>query len=1008
MIKYTTSNLFKLGNQHIKIAFLFLFLLSGFTGLIYESIWTHYLKLIFGHAAYAQSLVLSIFMGGLALGAYLISKLGSEIKKPLLAYALIEAVIGVFALFFHEIFIFSQDILFKHLAPNIDSNFIFTTLKWLLGILLILPQSILLGTTFPLISNGLIKLTPHTPGKNISLLYFNNSIGAAIGALVSGFVLIQLFGLPGTILTAGLINISIALIAILLIRYIPVTTDSKGTTSQEIIRGNFYYLMLGTAFFTGVASFFYEIAWIRMLTLVLGATTHAFELMISAFVLGLALGSFWIRKRIDKIKSPTTFLAYIQILMAAFALLTLVFYGNLFDLMEYVLKVIQRTSDSYSIFIFINHFMALIIMLPATFFAGMTLPLITNILLKKHDNKKVIGHVYASNTLGAIIGIIIAMNILLPLTGTKGLVSLGALIDLTVGISLLGYFYYKKQDKKLRLQFILASTFSLMFFQIIFHTSTFDPLKTSSGVFRTGIAKHAEGSKVLFHQDGKLSTVDVIESPTGYVLLSNNGKPDASINLYDVDGGVDELTMILASAVPIAINPKIKTVANIGMGSGQTVQSLLSYEFITHVDSIEIEKSVIDALPQFKVFSQLARYDKRSNIIVDDAKSFFSSSKNNYDLIISEPPNPWVSGVANLFTTEFYSQTKQKLTENGIFTQWLQLYEINIKSVASAIKALSKNFKNYALYNTDDNNILIIASNNYDISQLHEDFLSGGESKQLLSRIQITSVDSLRARFIGNKELLDPLFDSYQVNAASDYYPSLSYQAEKSLFINENAKALTSLHTSAIPINQILMDIYPNKTLNTSNEKYFFKSKRINIAKTIYQDFINEKKFNNRIYSKQLRNSLSLLSSQLFQCHPSQQHLINNTILVESALELVFSTTSYLGKNELNTLWNKILNAPCITYFSKSSVDWLKLHSEVATQNFKRALPLSQQMLKKYRLVKSGAVKKYLFTSAVISAFKSKNIKLAQEIFYNYSPLVFKDSSDVPLSLRLLQAHIYR
>jgi len=1005
MIKYKTSELFKLNNQHFKIAFLFLFLFSGFTGLIYESIWTHYLKLIFGHAAYAQSLVLSIFMGGLALGAFLVSRLGPKIKKPLLAYALIEALIGIFALFFHEVFIFSQDILFKQLAPNVDSNFIFTCLKWMFGILLILPQSILLGTTFPLISNGLLKLAPHTAGKNISLLYFNNSFGAAIGALVSGFVLIQMFGLAGTILTAGIINISISLIALFLIKIISITTHPEKITQQILKRDRFYYLMLGTAFFTGLASFFYEIAWIRMLTLVLGATTHAFELMISAFILGLALGSLWIKKRIDNFKSPITILGYVQLLMAFFALFTLVFYDSLFDLMEYVFKVLNRNQEGYVVYILVNHALALLIMLPATFFAGMTLPLVTNILFQKYNNEKVIGQVYASNTLGSIIGIVIAMNLLLPLTGTKGLVSLGGLVDLTIGITLFGYLYYKNPANKLRLQFILTCIFSLVIFQVIHYSSTFDPLKTSSGVFRTGIAKHDTGSKVLFHKDGKLSTVDVIETIDGHVVIYNNGKPDAGIKLYDVTGGQDEVTMILTSALPIAINPEIKTVANIGMGSGQTIQTLLSYNFISHVDSIEIEKSVIEALPEFTVFSQLARYDKRSKIIIDDAKSFFAASKTKYDLIISEPPNPWVSGVASLFTTEFYSQIKQKLTEKGILAQWLQLYEINIKTVASAIKALSQNFKNYALYNTDDGNIIIIASDHYDISHINDAFLSSKKTNLLLNRIKINSADSLRARYIGDKKLLDPLFRSFPVKASSDYYPRLSYQAGKSLFLKDKADGLTSLHHYPIPINQILMSTYPNKSLNTLNENYFLKSKNINIAKAILSDFTNNRLFNNRLYSKQLRYSLKLLSSQLYQC-PLQQHKTNTTIIIDSAFQLMSATTPYLGKDDLNILWKKVQNSPCYKKISGSAQMWLSLHKEIATHNFANALKLSRRMLNKYLLIKSGNLKTYLFASSLISAIKTNNIKLAQKIWIQYYPVIFKTSKDIPLSLRLLQAHI--
>ena len=1007
MIKSIISENFKLNNRHFIIAFLFLFLLSGFSGLIYESIWTHYLKLIFGHAAYAQSLVLSIFMGGLAIGAYIASRLSSKITNPLLAYAMVEAIIGVFALFFHEIFIFCQDILFKQIAPNIDSNLIFTAIKWSLGILLILPQSILLGTTFPLISSGLLKLSPLVPGRNISLLYFNNSFGAAMGALVSGFFLIQTFGLPGTILTAGLINISIAFITILLIKNISITTYSEKITQQTLEYDRFYYLMLGTAFFTGLASFFYEIAWIRMLTLVLGATTHAFELMISAFILGLALGSLWIKQRIDQFKSPVTILAYIQLLMATFALLTLSFYDSLFDIMEYLFRSLNRTEEGYGIYILINHVLALIIMLPATFFAGMTLPLITKILFQKHHNEKVVGHVYAINTLGSIIGIVIAMNLLMPLTGTKGLVSLGGLVDLAVGLTLFGYLYYKGKTKKLRIQFIFSCIFSLFIFQTIYHLSTFNPLKSSAGVFRSGVAIQEAGSKVLFHKEGKLSTVSVIESPRGNVVISNNGKPDAGIMLYDTDAGPDEVTMILLGALPIAINPEIKTVANIGMGSGQTVQTLLSYDFISKVDSIEIEESVIDALPAFQIYSQLPRYDERSNIIIDDAKSFFASSKTKYDLIVSEPPNPWVSGVASLFTTEFYSQIKNKLTDKGILTQWLHLYEINLNTVSSVIKAVSKNFNNYALYNTDDGDIIIIAADYYDINQLSKTFLNSNKANKLLKRIKIESTDSIRARYIGNKKLLDPLFSSSKIKTATDYYPHLSYEAGKSLFLQDNAKNLTSIHNFPVPINQMLMNNYPGNTLNISNESHFLKSKNIIIAKEILKDFTNDRLFVNRLYSQQLRYSLKLLSSQLFQCQAKHlNNKIDNRLIVDSAFQLVTATTPYLGKNDLVKLWREIQNSPCYKNLPIKTVNLLALHKEIATHNFNKALKISKNILQNERLSNSHELNEYLFATALISAIKTNNIKLAINIWNTLFPMLYTKQKEVPMSLRLLLAHL--
>lgn len=945
-------------------------------------------------------------MGGLAIGAYLTSILTPKIKNPLFIYAVVEAIIGLFALFFHEIFIFTHDVLFNRLAPIIDSTFIFSCLKWSLGILLILPQSILLGTTFPLISSGLLKISPKLPGKKISLLYFNNSFGAAMGALASGFYLIQTYGLPGTILTAGIINIFIALAVILIIKKTPANTEKQIPTTS-INKNKFYYLMLGSVFFTGVASFFYEIAWIRMLTLVLGSTTHAFELMISAFILGLALGSFWIKKRIDKFKSPVTVLAYIQLLMAFFAFFTILSYDALFDIMAFVFKSINRNNEGYNIYILINHLLALIIMLPASIFAGMTLPLITHILFQKQSNKKIIGYVYAANTLGSIVGIIIAMNFLLPLVGTKGLVSLGGLIDICIGLTLLGYIYYKKPYNKLKLQFLFACIVSFAVFQGVYNSKSFDPLKTSAGVFRTGVAKFSDDTKILFHKDGKLSTVDIIEGENGYTIISNNGKPDAGVKLYSTLGGEDEVTMILLGALPIAINPNIKYVANIGMGSGQTAQTLLSYPTIERVDTIEIEKSVIEALPFFQVFSQLPRYDKRSHIIIDDAKTFFSSSKFKYDLIISEPPNLWVSGVSSLFTNEFYSQIKRKLATDGIFTQWIHLYEINIKTISSIFNALSNNFQNYDLYNTDDGNILIIASNNMNTSHINNSFLSSKKASQLLQRIQISSTDALRARHIGNKELLDPLFKSFSTEVASDFFPSITYDAAKSLFLKDSATSLVSLHDYPLPINQLLMNSIQNKTLNTQREQYFKKTININIAKTIVNDFIYNKHFTKSLYNQQLRNSLKSLSQNLYSC--SQKNIkydVNNDIVIENAYQLASATTSFLGKEDLTKLWNTIENSPCYKKITGAAKSWLILHKALATQNFKGAFKTSIHLFESQQYLNNIELKEYLFSSVLISAVKTNKGEFALSFWKKYSRDVFKSQKDIPMSLRLLHAHI--
>src|SRR5580658_7343040 len=186
------------------------FVVSGFTGLIYESIWSHYLKLFLGHAAYAQTLVLAIFMGGMALGSWAVAHYSSRIRQLLWAYLLVEGLIGILGFLFHVTCVAAVNFSFASVIPALPAGGLINAYKWSLAAALILPQSVLLGMTFPLISGGLIRRWPERPGETLAMLYFTNSLGAAIGVLVSGFLLIAIVGLPGTVLIAGLLNIALA------------------------------------------------------------------------------------------------------------------------------------------------------------------------------------------------------------------------------------------------------------------------------------------------------------------------------------------------------------------------------------------------------------------------------------------------------------------------------------------------------------------------------------------------------------------------------------------------------------------------------------------------------------------------------------------------------------------------------------------------------------------------------------------------------------------------------
>jgi spermidine synthase len=189
-------------SRNVKLLFA-LFTLSGFTGLIYESVWSHYLKLFLGAAAFAQSFVLAVFMGGMALGAWLASRWSARTGNLLLAYGVIEALIGLTGLFFHEVYVLLTEISIEHAIPRLGSPQSVEVYKyWLCGVLIV-PQTVLLGMTFPLMSGAVIRRSPDASGHHLAMLYFTNSIGAAAGALAAAFWLLGWIGMPGTMRVAG-------------------------------------------------------------------------------------------------------------------------------------------------------------------------------------------------------------------------------------------------------------------------------------------------------------------------------------------------------------------------------------------------------------------------------------------------------------------------------------------------------------------------------------------------------------------------------------------------------------------------------------------------------------------------------------------------------------------------------------------------------------------------------------------------------------------------------------
>lgn len=761
-----------------------IFAASGFAALIYQSVWARYLKIFLGNAAYAQALVLIIFMLGIAVGSAIAARYSRGMARPMLAYAAVEAVLAVMAVYFHDVFVSVQDWALDDVLPGIATDAGAQVFKWSLGASLILMQSVLLGMTFPLLAAGMMRRWRDNPGDTISVLYFVNSAGAACGVLVGGFFLVPETGLVGASLTAALINAGVAVSVWWISRRFGELPEVQEFNEQKIqddvahtsapISKSAVNILILTAAITGLSSFIYEVVWIRLISLLLGGSVYSFEIMLAVFIGGLAAGGLMVRRAADRIAEPLALLAKVQIAMGAFALASLVAYPFAFDIYRYVWSQLPRDE-----FLHVYHWtaggvLAALLILPTAVCAGMTLPLITRRLLRERGEAS-LGIVYAANTLGSIVGVFLAVHFLLSQLGAQLAMIIGASFDLLLGFWL--FCFLKRRLAVIASAWISAAA---VFVGFVFGGI---PLRDAAvGVYRHG-QKMAEGEKIVFYRDGKTASVSVVRhlSPLSHSIRTN-GKSDALIVVDDSSYGSDEMTMTMSGLLPLLIRPDAKRVANIGFGAGLTTRTLLISEQLERLDNIEIEPMMVAGARLLGPKIAPVFEDERNHFIFDDAKSVFARAVHPYQIIISEPSNPWISGIGGLFTREFYRRAKSALASDGVFVQWLPFYESSPRLFASVIGALSEEFSDFRMYLSGASDAVIVAVAEGEVPPFKDDIFQTDAAREFLGKYEYVRASDMEALFIGSKEHMLPYLQSFKAPVNSDYFPYLEHQAPEEFF----------------------------------------------------------------------------------------------------------------------------------------------------------------------------------------------------------------------------------
>ena len=815
------------------------FFFSGASGLLFEVLWTRELGLVFGSTTLAISTVLSVYMGGLALGSLLGGRLCARrddntipllSRQPLLTYAGVEAGVGLFALAVPALLSYYPQLNAALWRSVGDRYVLLSLLRFAATAGLLLLPTTLMGATLPLLAEYMtrkggdgptrdapVESTSRSEGEpkarsaaqQIGALFAANTGGAVFGTFLSGFVLLPRLGITYTNYLGAAINLSLATAIVLSHLWRsrprkPATDDidlplsdairsadddlaadperDDDATSEAVHRQVVLPSVLArrVAVFcysvSGATAMIYQVLWTRALAIVIGSSVYSFTLILLAFLIGLSGGAAIASRLLPLLRRPVRALA---ITHAATLLLALWSFYILPRLPSVFVSILRGSSFTVDELLATQFVLAALAIAPATLAMGGVMPLTMHVytLRRKnaltapndaapnatasatadaasaadaapHDrsadsNANSIGHdvgiAYAWNTLGAITGSFAAGFFVLPELGLqRGLIVCSLL---TAGLATLLLLVDRGRISRL-----LAPTVVIVAVLAAWLLPRWNLTHFSAGLFRISLARQLifyedrRQPEMLFYKDGVATTVSV-EKWGKHLALKNNGKVDAS-------NGDDMSTQIMVGLLPLLFHPtaldKPPNVAVVGYGSGVTIGAVTQFP-IAHADVVELEPAVVEAGDRyFANVSHLPSHDPRVRVIIGDGRNFMTQSDRPYDVIISEPSNPWISGVSNLFTTDYWKLARSRLADDGVFCQWAQLYELSQPNVKTLLRSFASVFPYSYVFAAEhrSSDVLLIAAKRplaLDVERLRRNFSSA--FPQLKAELHRAGVD---------------------------------------------------------------------------------------------------------------------------------------------------------------------------------------------------------------------------------------------------------------------------
>jgi len=745
-----------------------LFFVSGALGLIYEVIWLRMLILVFGSTHFATTTVLTAFMAGLALGAYVFGRLIDRRWEPVRVYGLLEIGIGLYALLVPYLFSILLPIsrwLWGAFAP---SFFVFSLLRFVfLAAVLILPCA-LMGATLPVLSRFVTR-REDAIGFSVGTLYGVNTFGAVVGTAGTGFVLVPLLGVQRSIYLAAALNILLGLTAIVFARLARAETPAPAPASavaaaRAPLPLSIRIVLLAFAV-SGFIAMVYEIAWTRVLALVIGSSVYAFTVMLATFLVGLAAGASLMSRLADRLGGRLGMegIAAIMAGTGASAFGTLLAFHRLpyfFSQAFHWIHTRAPAAQEQTLLFALQFLIAGIVMLPPTLFLGGMFPLVVRICGEGMPLiGRSVGTAYAANTVGTIFGSALAGFALVPLIGIQGSI----IFAIVTNLLLAGLLVALRPGARSRTRSIVAAGCVALAASAWACQPRWNALLMNSGVYqyaadmgegdltRDGFYQYTQGDFDLrFYKEGVTATVMVAgEKTTKDIWLSVNGKIDAS-SYGDIQ------TQILSGHLPALLADRRDDVVVIGYASGMTVGSTMQHD-VRSLTAVEIEPAILEASEQFKEHNHDPLSNPRVKIVTADGRNFLLVTPETYDIIISEPSNPWMTVASNLFTREFFEVGRSRLRPGGIFCQWLQLYGMQLSDLQALARTFAAVFPNVMVFNTiPEADLVLLGSERplaFDLEQIG-DRMALLDVALDLGRVRVFTPHDILTYFImGTKEL---------------------------------------------------------------------------------------------------------------------------------------------------------------------------------------------------------------------------------------------------------------